>query len=57
VCNDNLHLLADRDTISLVEPTILIDLKCLLDTGRGGGERGDDAEDVEVLGIDSGVVS
>jgi len=49
VCNDNLHLLADRDTVSLVEPAILVDLKRLLDTGRGSGEGGDDAEDVEVL--------
>jgi len=49
VCNDNLHLLADRDTISLVESSILVDLERLLDTGRGGGKGGNDAEDVEVL--------
>ena len=57
MCNDNLHLLTYGLAISLVEPAILVDLERLLDTGRGGGEGGDDAEDVEVLGIDSGVVS
>jgi len=49
MCNNDLHLLADRNAISLVEPAILVDLKRLLNTGRGGGEGGDDAEDVEVL--------